>query len=401
MGSVPIRMPKMSMTMTEGEVTTWALQPGERVDAGDVVCEVMTDKVDMEVESPATGTLREIVVASGAVAVGDTIGWLETEGDEDVVDLLDFADPAPPAGTPPSADSPPADPPAPSGEDSPPPASKTPQGPVRAVPRARALARERGIDLATLTGTGPDGVIAVGDVEAATTPAAPLNPVASAQSPVSPAPPSPPAVASTRAEGIRRAVARKMTESAGVPQFTVWRDLHLEVADAARQGVSWTTVLMQAYARALRRVPRLLTRWDGTDAVDTGAPVVALAVDTPHGLLVPSFSEPDICSAQQLDADIRATVQAARDGRMEPARLAPANASLSNLGGLGADRFQALVTPPQASVLAFGAITRRPVAVPGGLGAALMVSAGLSVDHRAADGADAARLLAEMAQDLG
>jgi pyruvate dehydrogenase E2 component (dihydrolipoamide acetyltransferase) len=203
-----------------------------------------------------------------------------------------------------------------------------------------------------------------------------------------------------KAAAIRRAVARKMTESAAVPQFTVWRDLHLDAADAHRDGVSWTTVLLQAYARALRRVPRLLTRWDGERAVETGPPSVALAVDSEHGLMVPVFVEPDTANPRRLDEDLRATAAAARLGKVDAQHQAVANGSLSNLGGLGVDRFQALVTPPQASVLALGGIARRPVAVPGGLGTALVVTAGLTVDHRVADGADAARLLDLMAGDL-
>ena len=205
---------------------------------------------------------------------------------------------------------------------------------------------------------------------------------------------------SDKAAGIRRAVARKMTESAAVPQFTVWRDLHLDAADSHRDGVSWTTVLLQSYARALRQVPRLLTRWDGEQAVDAGPPAVAMAVDTEHGLLVPVFSEPDTANPRRLNDEIKAVVGAARGGKVDGAHQVTANASLSNLGGLGVDRFQALITPPQGSVLALGSISRRPVAVPGGLGTALVVTAGLTVDHRVADGADAARLLEFLADDL-
>jgi pyruvate dehydrogenase E2 component (dihydrolipoamide acetyltransferase) len=208
------------------------------------------------------------------------------------------------------------------------------------------------------------------------------------------------AQAGDKAAAVRRAVARKMIESAAVPQFTVWRDLQLDAADAHRDGLSWTTVLLQAYARALRRVPRLLTRWDGERAVETGPPSVALAVDSEHGLMVPVFVEPDTANPRRLDEELRATAAAARLGKVDAQHQAAANNSLSNLGGLGVDRFQALVTPPQASVLALGGIARRPVAVPGGLGTALVVTAGLTVDHRVADGADAARLLDLMAGDL-
>jgi pyruvate dehydrogenase E2 component (dihydrolipoamide acetyltransferase) len=184
-----------------------------------------------------------------------------------------------------------------------------------------------------------------------------------------------------------------MTASAAVPQFTVWRDLELEPVDAARAGISWTTLLLRGYAIALREVPALLARWDGEAPQEVHDLALGLAVDTPDGLMVPVFAEPDRVPLEQLDADVRATSAAARGGKIDAAHLLPAVATLSNLGGLGVERFQALVTPPQASVLAAGGVTRRPVAVPGGLGLGLRVTLGLSVDHRVADGADGARLL--------
>ncbi|MCW2736011.1 2-oxo acid dehydrogenase subunit E2, partial [Nocardioides sp.] len=212
-----------------------------------------------------------------------------------------------------------------------------------------------------------------------------------------------PAPPKDRAAKIRAAVARKMTESAAVPQFTVWRDVALDHADQGRDGVSWTTVLLQAYAAALREVPELLHRWDAetTTAVPSGPPAVALAVATSGGLMVPVFVEPDARDPHELDAELKAVVAAAHAGRLDPSYLGIANGSLSNLGGLGVDRFQALVTPPQASVLALGAVAPRPVAVPGGVGLALSVTAGLTVDHRVGDGAHAASLLRAFVARLG
>lgn len=189
-----------------------------------------------------------------------------------------------------------------------------------------------------------------------------------------------------------------MTASAAVPQFTVWRDLELERVDAARNGISWTTLLLRGYAIALREVPALMGRWEGDAAQEVHDLGIGLAVDTPDGLLVPVFAEPDRVPLEQLDADVRATGAAARGGKIDAAHLLPAVATLSNLGGLGVDRFQALVTPPQASVIAAGAVSRRPVGVPGGLGLGLRVTLGLSVDHRVADGADGARLLQALSQ---
>lgn len=399
MARVPIRMPKMSMTMTEGEVGTWFVKVGDEVAEGDVVCEVMTDKVDMEVESTASGVVVEIVVEEGVVPVGEPIAWLEGEagpgfGDllsEDAPDETEGRGPAPSPLAEPLPDT--AVPDAsvaaavPPGGDATPPAD---EGPTAAVPRARALAREHGVDLRAVAGTGPDGLVRVEDVRAH---------VPAASGPPHTADPGPRAAEAAsrpkrdRSAVIRAAVARKMVESAAVPQFTVWRDVNLEDADAHRGGLSWTTILLRSYAAALREVPELLCRWQDGQAAPSGPPAVALAVATDGGLLVPVFAEPDRAEPESLDREVKSVVSAARAGRLDPAYLGVPNASLSNLGGLGVDRFQALVTPPQASVLALGSIQPRPVAVPGGVGLALSLTAGLTVDHRVADGVHAARLL--------
>ncbi len=407
MARIPILMPKMSMTMTEGEVASWLAKVGDEIAVGDVVCEVMTDKVDMEVEATAAGTLVEIVAESGMVDVGAPIAWLEGEDDGlglDLGGLLSGTD-EPAAAETPAADTLADDHPddhidhrrdqeAAAATEAP--GEPEHVGPVAAVPRARGLARERGVDLATITGTGPEGRITVADVDpsAASTPpghGAAARPAAA----TAPAAAMPVAPAKDRGAMIRAAVARKMTESAAVPQFTVWRDVVLDEADRRRDGISWTTLLLRAYAGAIREVPELSNRWDaGTStAVPSGPPAVALAVATAGGLLVPVFVEPDTRDAADLDAEIKAVVSAAQRGRLDPSYLGVANGSLSNLGGLGVDRFQALITPPQASVLALGSIKPRPVAVPGGVGLALTLSAGLTVDHRVGDGAHAASLL--------
>jgi pyruvate dehydrogenase E2 component (dihydrolipoamide acetyltransferase) len=440
MARLAIRMPKMSMTMTEGEVSSWMVDVGAQVSEGDVVCEVMTDKVDMEVESTVAGTLVEIVVPSGTVEVGAPIGWVEGEdtgggfGDllsEPQPDALPEPAAVPgqvgrpsngvPAAKAPAAEAPAAEAPATvlPAEPQPPAATAAepaaPSGPVAAVPRARALAAERGIDLATVSGSGPDGLIRVADVEALAPAKAPTPAPEPTHAPPVPAAPATPATATPaaaapaartapapdRKAAIRGAVARKMTPSAAIPQFTVWREIELDAANTRRRGVSWTTVLLRAYAAALRDVPDLLSRWENDRATESGPPAIALAVATDRGLLVPTFSEPDLADPRALDTEIRAVVKAAHSGKLPPAYMGVANGSLSNLGGLGVDQFQALLTPPQASVLSLGSIRQRPVAVPGGVGLALTVNAGLTVDHRVADGAHAAELLERFARRLG
>jgi pyruvate dehydrogenase E2 component (dihydrolipoamide acetyltransferase) len=404
MARIPIIMPKMSMTMTEGEVATWLVKVGDQVNEGDVIAEVMTDKVDMEVESTHTGTLVEITVEDGMVAVGEPIGYLEGEesglGDLFGTDDETAAEELAPEGSAADTDAAPDvggdvpdDPPVPARASEP----DTASDPIAAVPRARGLAREHGLDLTQLQGSGPEGLITVSDVETAIGPSERQAAAAEEPSPTT----STRKPTRDRSAAIRAAVARKMVESASVPQFTVWRDISLDEVNGRREGLSWTTVLLRAYAAALRDVPELLCRWEDDAATPSGPPSVALAVATPDGLMAPVFSEPDAAVPRELDDEIKSVVANAQNGRQDSAYLGVANGSLSNLGGLGVDRFQALITPPQASVLALGSIKQRPVAVPGGLGLALTVTAGLTVDHRLADGAHAATLLERFVAHIG
>lgn len=413
MARLAIRMPKMSMTMTEGEVAVWFAHIGDEVAVGDVVCEVMTDKVDMEVESTVAGTLVEIVVESGMVEVGEPIAWVE--GDDDFGGFGDLlSEPAPdtvvpedtPSGT--AVDLPSEVTPAPA--DGPLATRSAERGPTAAVPRARGLARDHGLDLATVIGSGPHGLVTVADVETALTPApaAPATHVATTPraatrvdpGPAIPAPVAPRPEATGRRAAVRQIVARTMEPSALIPQFTVWRDVDLSAASAHRNGLSWNTLLLRSYAAALREVPELLSRWEDGRPVDSGPPAVAVAVATDRGLLVPVVTEPDAGSPEQLDSELKAVFADAQRGKVSPAYLAPANGSLSSLGSMGVDRFQALITPPQASVLSVGSIKQRPVAVPGGVGLSLTVTLGLTIDHRVADGSHAALLLEALVRHL-
>lgn len=405
MARIPIRMPKMSMTMTEGEVSEWFVEPGDVIAEGDVICEVLTDKVDMEVESPASGVLTSIEVESGSVDVGVAIGWLDGDDSGGLGDLLAPAEAATersateaaPKDAVPTAD----DGPRPDYSSEPAAPAPVPRatGPVAAVPRARALAREHGVPLGDVTSSRDDGLITVADVEAR------LGTGRQAGEPPADSPghrlAAMPGQPSPRRAIVRARVAAKMIESAAIPQFTLWRDLRLDGADRERGKTSWTTVLLRAYAAALREVPALLCRWEDNAAVESGDPSIGLAIATPDGLLAPTLAAPDEGDPSELDEAIRELVAAARNGRVAASYLLPANAMLSNLGGLGVDRFQALVTPPQASVLAVGSIAPRPVAVPGGVGTALSATVGLTVDHRVGDGADGALLLDALASALG
>jgi pyruvate dehydrogenase E2 component (dihydrolipoamide acetyltransferase) len=432
---VPLPMPKMSMTMETGEMLSWSIAAGDTVKAGDVVAEVQTDKVDMEVESPVDGVVARIVAQPGDVVdVGAPIAFILSDADDMLAGLFD-----PP---PDSADSLSSEPATPGSDVAPDgqsrngsaraPKAATPvsrKGPLPAVPLARRRAAELKVSLDDVRATGPGGVITVEDVErasgsngsaqpAALTPApaavaAPVAPGAPAPAAAAPRPAPAPAAAAPSGDGdpgfadalaprrkaIRTAVARTMIASATVPQFTVFAELDLEAAARIRGRIGWTTLLMRALARSIRTYPQVNAGWDdnaNAPAAPKDSVGVALAADTAIGLLAPVIRDPDLLPLEEQDALIRATIAKARAGKLTGADLQGGTTTLSNLGGFGVPSFTSLLTPPQATSLSAGAISERPMVVRGGLTARLGVTVGLTIDHRPIDGADGAKVLADM-----
>lgn len=421
MPDVPVRMPKMSMTMTEGDVLGWRVAPGDTVAAGDVVCEVQTDKVDMEVESPAAGVVKQILVAEGTVDVGTPIAILESDDADAAVDLLgdldDGQDPepvaaplpapepvaavalAPPVAAPAPPPRPPVAAPAPSPVPAPPPVTAlappppprrvAADSPVAAVPRARALAGDLGVDLRSVPGTGTGGVVTVADVEAAG-----RRPGRTARDP-------------------RLAVARRAAAAAAVPQVSVGLDLDVE---ALADGATWAPLLLAAFTAALREVPDLTRTWTGdglTAPVVPGGPlVVALAVPTARGTVTPAFADADTaCDTDPaaLAAAVERAASFARRGRVERTNLLSAVATVAVLTDGPVQRYRTVVAPPQSAVLAVAG--PRPVAVPAEGGPAVDGTPGgvhwhrhlaldLTVDHRVGDGALATAALEALADRL-
>ncbi|MGC7095324.1 dihydrolipoamide acetyltransferase family protein [Amycolatopsis lurida] len=364
MKQAPLVMPKMSMTMTEGTLVTWHKSEGDEIRAGEVVCEVATDKVDMEVESTVDGSLTRILAQpEDVVAVGEPIAYVTTAAD----DLLDGLFETAPAEE--SVEEP-AAPPAPEAESTPDSADiPAPRSSwVSAVPAARRLAAARGIDLTTITPTGPAATIRLSDL-----PVAPGKP---RRSP-------------------RAVIARRMSASARVPQFVVYRDLELTTSSHG-----WTTVFTRALAMALRQHPGFNASWTDDEVRRHDHVGVALAVDTDRGLLAPVLSDPDLSDEDTLADRIRDVTGRARAGKLTLAELSGGTTTLSNLGGFGVDAFHALLSPPQATALAVGRVQQKVVPVTGGIGVALRCTVGLTVDHRVGDGAGAARLLTTLQEVL-
>lgn len=398
-GPADVRMPRLSESMAEGTVVRWLHAAGARVGAGEEIAEIETDKAVVGLAADAAGVL-EIVVPEGASArVGAVIARL--------------GDGAPPPPTAPTA--------APS-----PPAAAA-RRPV-ASPLARRRARELGVDLHGVRGTGPHGRIVRDDVVAAADGRAgrqqggpggpavgpggsggpgemPGGPDGMPDGPGGPdgMPGGPERVPHTR---LRAATVRRLAEAAAVPVFTLDAEVDTTAATALRRDLAGladpvptlTDLVVSATARALREHPAL-----NASAVDGAVlrhprPHVGVAVDTGDGLVVPVVRDPG--SPVAVAAATRALVERARAGAATPADLDGATVTVSNLGMLGVARFAAVIVPPQAAVLAVGAVRDLPRVRGGAVVAVPVLALTLTCDHRAVDGAPAARFLARLVELL-
>ena len=353
-------MPMLGMAQETGKVLRWLRQDGDTVRKGEPLLEVETDKVTVEIEAPADGTLAGVRAAAGAdVPVGEVIALVLAEGE-----------PAPVAEAEPRAvrqvEAPAA---APAVEQVRMPARK--RGRL-ASPKARRLAQERGVDLDSLTGSGPNGAIVAADVTERQAPA-------SLQAPV------PGNVWRVMAERTQRAWQE-------VPHFYLHRDVDasrlLSWKQVAPDGTSVTDLLVKVCAVALKRHPRV----NAGDAVNIG-----IAVATDDGLIVPVVHGADRLTLPQISERRGAVAGAARAGRLRPDDVQGGTFTISNLGMYGVDAFQAIVNAPQAAILAVGRTIERPWVVDGGLAVRPVVTLSVSFDHRAVDGARGAEFLDTLA----
>ncbi|TMF22830.1 MAG: 2-oxo acid dehydrogenase subunit E2 [Chloroflexi bacterium] len=386
-------LPKLGLTMDEGRIVAWHKREGEAVARGDVLFEVETDKATMEVESATAGILRKILYDADATApVATVIALITDTADEplpaDAVTLGAAApkpslraDPQPrSAGGPPGA----------RGPSEPQPLAPSSDGDrVRSSPAARKRAQELGVAIAAISGTGPGGRVTLEDVEgAATAPASPATSGGERREPLS---------------RMRRAIGERMTQSVrDQPQFSISRDVDMTAANEKRSqmGASYTDVIVAACAKALRDHPRLRARIDEGSLVTPDAINVGIAVALDDGLLVPVIGDADRKGLGELAREREDLERAARSGKLRADAVAGAVVTVSNLGTLGVDRFTAIVNPPEAAIIAVGRVSDRVVAKGGSPAVRPVVTLTLSVDHRVADGATAARYLSAVADRL-
>jgi pyruvate dehydrogenase E2 component (dihydrolipoamide acetyltransferase) len=413
-----VKLPRLGQGMESGTIVKWLKGEGEPVKKREPLYELDTDKVTQEVEAEADGVLLKIVVDSGEVEVGRTIAFIGSEGED-----VPSGNGAAPAATEEKADDAAEAEPEAQEEGSPAEemdderergrraaaataeaatgavadAPARPDGRVKASPLARRLAREKGIDIATLSGSGPEGRIVAEDVERGAVAAPKAAPAAAAAAPSG-------EVEEIELTSIRKTIARRLTEAWQAPvfQLTVSVDMtrSLELRERLvarlREGETKPTVsdlLTKVAASALLRHPAVNAHFAGDKILRFPSAHVGIAVAAPNGLVVPVVRDADRKTIQEIATDRAALVGRARDGKMQREDLADGTFTISNLGMYGIEQFVAVLNPPQAAILAVGSTEPKPVVRDGQVEVRPMMSMTITCDHRAIDGADGAEFL--------
>jgi pyruvate dehydrogenase E2 component (dihydrolipoyllysine-residue acetyltransferase) len=395
-----IKLPRLGQGMESGTIVKWLKNEGDPVEKGEPLYELDTDKVTQEVESDAGGVLLKIAIREGEVPVGQTVAVIGEQGEEVALE----AD-APAAKEEPQTEgsrAPARDEERARGaraqvetESSVDGATRT-DGRIKASPLARRIARERGIDLAQLRGTGPEGRIVAEDVERAV---------------AAPAPAAAPTAAPGEVEvvpltSIRRTIARRLTEAWQIPVFQLTIDVDMTRALPLREQLvaragegpkpTLSDLLTKVCAVALLRNRAVNAHFseDGIKRFPTAD--VGIAVAAPQGLVVPVIRRAESRSILEIAAARADVVGRARDNKLTREDLEDGTFTISNLGMFGVQQFIAVLNPPQAAILAVGSVEERPVARDGELVARPLMTVTLTCDHRAVDGADGARFLEDV-----
>jgi pyruvate dehydrogenase E2 component (dihydrolipoamide acetyltransferase) len=412
---IEIKMPALSPTMEEGTLAKWLIKAGDTVKSGDLMAEIETDKATMEFEAVDEGTITEIVVPEGTdnVKVGQVIAILAIEGeDASAAKAVPKAEPA--KAEAPKAEAAPAPTPAvaaaPAATPAPSPAPAASGDRVKASPLARRVAAEKGVDIASVTGSGPNGRIVRADVEGAKPGAAPATAAAPAETAAAPAPAKPAAIPdipheATKLSNVRKTIARRLTESKQqVPHIYLTVDIRLDAllklrADLNKslepRGVklSVNDLLIKALAASLIQVPKCNVMFTPDQLISFQRADISVAVSTPSGLITPIITHADTKGVAAISTQMKDLATRARDNKLKPEEYQGGTASISNMGMFGIKQFEAVINPPQGMIMAIGAGEKRPYVIDDALGVATVMSATGSFDHRAIDGADGAELM--------
>ncbi|MFM8745479.1 MAG: dihydrolipoamide acetyltransferase family protein [Aestuariivirga sp.] len=397
--AVEVILPRVDMDMAEGKISKWHVRDGEKVAKGALLFEIETDKAAMEIDSPADGILRNILVHEGGIApVGSAVAYIYAEGETArAPSMAAAAMPPPPKAEGPVASAARVAAPALNGEA------------PRATPLARRLARDAGVGLAGLAGTGPRGRVTAADVrKAAERAAAPVPRQPASQSVYGLYAPG--SFAVLPADGMRRTIAARLTESKQtVPHFYLSVTCRIDRLKAARERLNgaapadaggrpkWrlsiNDFVIKAMGLALQQVPEANVTWAGDAILQHKASDIGVAVAVDGGLFTPVLRGAETKTLAAISAEMKDLAARARARKLAPAEYQGGTAAISNLGMYGIEQFTAIINPPHASILAVGAAVERFVPVNGQPVLATEMACTLSCDHRAVDGAAGAALL--------
>ncbi|RWQ36875.1 MAG: pyruvate dehydrogenase complex dihydrolipoamide acetyltransferase [Mesorhizobium sp.] len=440
---INITMPALSPTMEEGNLSKWLVKEGDKVSPGDVIAEIETDKATMEVEAVDEGTVAKLVVPAGTegVKVNALIAVLAAEGEDAAAAAKSGDGAAPTKAEAPKADAPKAETPkpeAPKPEPAAAPAPKAEAAPVAnghasgertfASPLARRIAREAGVDVSAVTGSGPHGRVVKADVDAAISSGSTKAPAAKAAPTGAPAPvaaakpKSDDQVLKLFAEGsyelvphdtMRKTIARRLVEATTtIPHFYLTLDCELDALLALRTQInaaapvrktdkgeapayklSVNDMVIKAMAMALMAVPDANASWTESAMVKHKHADVGVAVSIPGGLITPIIRRADEKTLSVISNEMKDLASRARSRKLKPEEYQGGTTAVSNLGMFGIKDFAAVINPPHATILAVGAGEERAVVRSGEIKIATIMSVTLSTDHRAVDGALGAELL--------
>jgi pyruvate dehydrogenase E2 component (dihydrolipoamide acetyltransferase) len=405
-----VTMPRLSDTMEEGTIASWLKKPGDQIDRGEVIAQIETDKATMDLTAFEAGTLQEILAPEGStVQIGKPVARIGSgaaasapaapaaPAEAPASRAPEPPAPAQPAAPPPAHEAEPAQPAPPSPAREAEPAQPAADGKVRASPVARHIAAEHGLDLAQIEGSGPQGRVIRSDVEAAL--AAGAEPAAE---PRPEAPPAPQPVAGeekVQLSQMRRTIARRMAESTRtVPHFflTVTADATELVKlrkQITEQGVkvSFNDLVVKGAALALRKMPEVNVSFAEDSLIKHAQVHIGIAVATDRGLIVPVIRDVDQKALSQIAREARDLAERAQAGKLQQNEYTGGTFTVSNLGMFGVEQFNAVINPPEAAILAVGAILKEPAEFQGEIALRDRMRLTLSVDHRALDGATGAR----------
>jgi pyruvate dehydrogenase E2 component (dihydrolipoamide acetyltransferase) len=426
-----LKMPALSPTMEEGTLAKWLVKEGDAVKSGDILAEIETDKATMEFEAVDEGTIAKILVPEGtdSVKVGAPIAILAGEGEDASAAAAQTPSPRrgegggegaptteqePDSGTPSSQPSPPRG----EGAKAPPPQApvETPPAPaaparsdsgdrIKASPLARRLAEAQGIDLASLTGSGPGGRIVRADLGSAA--GGVQRPEAAAPAPTPQAAVEPGDIPHevVKLSNMRKTIARRLTEAKQqIPHIYLTVDIQLDALLKLRgdlnkglepRGIklSVNDLLIKALAAALIEVPECNVSFAGDNLIKYSRADISVAVSIPGGLITPIVANADGKSVSAISTEVKELAGLAKEGKLQPQQYQGGTASISNMGMYGIKQFDAVINPPQGMIMAIGAGEKRPYVINDSLQIATIMSATGSFDHRAIDGADGARLM--------